>query len=554
MIDTMIRPTFRDNWDRGNHDKEIIKMETGTLFINGRVYTPGQGFSDSFAVRGNRFIPLEEVKETDNVIDLKGRFVCPGFIDTHMHLVGHGRSITSCVLDDHTGSLEEVLSYMREKFSDRPNNGLWLFARGWNEDKFTDVHRPINRHDLDTVSDEIPIYCGRTCGHCVCVNTKALEIMGLTPDSKCPPGGRIGVENGELTGMIYDNAIELIRKAMPSPTVPFIKGLITAACKELNSYGVTGSMTDDFTSLYRFENVIQAYQELEAEGKLTVRVYQQSYFDTPQKLEEFNAAGYTTGVGTDLYRIGPLKMIADGAVGAHTAYLTAPYNDAPETCGAYNYSQEVLDEMIGLANRKDMQIAIHAIGDGCIDMAMNAFEKAFAEHPRQDHRDTLIHCLVTRPDQLPHMKKLGLRVHFQSEFLDYHCRIAKARLGEERAMNAYAWKSMKDMGIGVSNSSDAPVEIPSPLRGIQLAVTRRPLDGSGEPLNLNEAFSIEEAIAGYTTDAVYGSFDEGKKGKIAPGFLADFVVLSEDPFSCDPMKISQIKVMETYMDGKKVFG
>ncbi|MCQ2401390.1 MAG: amidohydrolase [Lachnospiraceae bacterium] len=530
-------------------------METVTLFKNGRVFTPGLGFSDSFAVKGDKFIPPEEALNPDNTIDLKGQFVCPGFIDTHMHLVGHGRSITSCVLDDHSGSLKEVITYMKDFLRENPpQNGMWFFARGWNEDKFTDEKRPINRHDLDGVSSEIPIYCGRTCGHCVCVNTKALELMGVTVDTPDIPGGRIGVENGELTGMIYDNAIDFIRSAMPSPSVPFIKELIVAACRQLNSFGVTGSMTDDFTALYRWEKVMQAYKELEAEGRLTVRIYQQSYFDKPEKLEEFNAAGYTTGVGTDMYRIGPLKMIADGAVGAHTAYLTKPYADMPETCGAFNYSQEVLDEMIGLANRKDMQIAIHAIGDGCVDMAMNAFEKAFAEHPRTEHRDTLIHCLVTRPDQLPRMKKLGLRVHFQSEFLDYHCRIAVARLGKERAHNAYAWKSMKDLGIGVSNSSDAPVEIPSPMRGIQLAVTRRPLDGTGEPLNLKEAFTLEEAIAGYTTDAAMGSFDENKKGKIAVGFLADFIILSEDPFKCDPMKLSQIKVLETWLNGKKVYG
>ena len=217
------------------------------------------------------------------------------------------------------------------------------------------------------------------------------------------------------------------------------------------------------------------------------------------------------------------------------------------------YTQAVLDEMIGLANRNDMQVAIHTIGDRCLDMVMDAYEKAFQEHPREDHRDTLIHCLVTRPDQLPRIKALGLRVHFQTAFLDYHCRIAKLRLGEKRAEESYAWKSMRELGIPVSNSSDAPVEIPSPLRGIQLAVTRRPLDGTGEALNPKEAFSLEEAIAGYTTEAAPASFDENRKGKILPGFLADFVILSADPFETDPMKLSGIRVLETWVGGKRVF-
>lgn len=523
------------------------------LFKNGRVYSPGSGFCDSFAVRDDRFIAAEEAAAPDAVIDLGGRFVCPGFIDTHLHLVGYGRALACCDLAEHTGSLAEVLSYMSEYLRKNPVTGnKWLFARGWNDDNFSDEHRPINRHDLDKISPDVPIYAGRTCGHCVCVNTKALEVMGITLDSKAPDGGRIGVENGELTGMFFDNAINLIRTAMPHPDAEEIKTYIGAACKVLNSYGVTGAMTDDFTKLYQWPEVTRAYREMAESGELPVRIYQQCYFDTPEGLEEFNKAGYTTGVGTNMYRIGPLKMIADGAVGAHTAYLSRPYNDA-DTCGTAIYDQQTLDTMIGLANRKDMQVAIHAIGDACIDMVMNAYEKAFAEHPREDHRDTLIHCLVTRPDQLPRMKKLGLRVHFQSEFLDYHCRIAEQRLGKERADHAYAWKSMKDLGIGVSNSSDAPVEIPSPLRGIQLAVTRRSLDGSGEPLNMNEAFSLEEAIAGYTSDAVVASFEENCKGRILPGFLADFIILDADPFETPADRIVGIHVLETWMGGKKVF-
>jgi predicted amidohydrolase YtcJ len=525
-----------------------------TLFKNGRVFTPSLGYCNSFAVEDIRFIPVEKAAEADCVVDLEGKFVCPGFIDTHMHMVGLGRTLSVCDLKKHTGSLKEVIDYMKEYYKKTHfTDGQWLSALGWNDDNFTDVHRPINRHDLDEITRERPIYCGRICGHCACVNTKALELMGVTIDTPCPEGGRIGIENGELTGMFYDNAINIIRKNLPVPDVEEIKTYIMVACREIISHGVTSTMTDDFTLLYRWPTVMRAYKELEADGMLPVRVYQQSNFDTPEGLNAFNAEGYTTGVGTDMYRIGPLKMIADGAVGTHTAYLSQPYTDKPDTCGAMVYNQETLDRMIELANNRDMQIAIHTIGDGCLDMVLDAYEKAFAKHQREDHRDTLIHCLVTRPDQLPRIKRLGLRVHFQSEFLDYHSRIAELRLGKERAMNAYAWKSMKDMGIAVSNSSDSPVEIPSPLRGIQLAVTRSPLDGSGKPLNPKEALSVEEAIAGYTTDAAIASFDENKKGRIAPGFFADFVILGADPLECPPGEIANIKVLETWMNGKRVY-
>lgn len=525
-----------------------------TRFINGRVYSPDNGFTDSFAVKDGVFISPEEAGADAETVDLQGRFVCPGFTDTHMHLVGYGRALCTCDLAEHTGSLSEMTEFMKDTLKKNPPaEGEWFFARGWNEDMFTDVHRPITCHDLDLVSTEVPVYAGRTCGHCVCVNSKALEILGITPETKAPSGGRIGVENGELTGMFYDNAMNMLRKNMKIHGKEEIKKYIRVAVEKLNSFGVTSSMTDDFTALYRWQEVTEAYREMEKEGTLHARIYQQCYFDTPEGLLGFVNAGNTTGAGSDWYRIGPLKMIADGAVGAHSAFLTEPYSDRPETRGSMVYDQKTLDEMIGLANRLGMQVAIHAIGDACLDMVLSAYEKAFAEHERKDHRDTLMHCLVTRPDQLPRIKKLGLRVHYQTAFLDYHCHIAKLRLGEKRAMESYAWKSMKEMGIPVSNSSDAPVEVPSPMRGIQLAVTRQPLDQSTEPLNEAEAFTLSEAIAGYTTEAVTASFEENIRGRILPGFLADFVVLEKNPFDCDPKDLAGIRVLETWLSGKKVY-
>ena len=522
-----------------------------TRYENGVVYSPGRGFTDSFYVKDGVFC---EAEDPDQVVDLKGRFVCPGFTDTHIHLVGYGRTLATCDLADHTGSLSELQAWMRESLrKNPPGEGGWFFARGWNEDMFSDVHRSINRYDLDEVSTEVPVYAGRTCGHCVCVNSKALEIMGISPETAPPSGGRFGIRDGELDGMFYDNAIGFLRQFMPKHETPEIKKYIEMACEKLSAYGVTSAMTDDFTALYTWQDVTKAYEELEQEGKLPVRIYQQCYFDTPEGLTAFRDAGYTTGTGSDFYRTGPLKMIADGAVGAHSAYLSEPYSDMPGQRGAMCYDQETLDRMIGLANRNDMQVAIHAIGDACLDMVLSAYEKAFREHPRKDHRDTLMHCLVTRPDQLPKIRDLGLRVHYQTEFLDYHCHIAELRLGKERVANAYAWKSMRDLGIPVSNSSDAPVEIPSPLRGIQLAVTRQSLDRSVPALNPSEAFTVEEAIAGYTTEAVTASFDENKKGQIRPGFLADFIVLSENPFRISPWEIAGIRVLETFVGGKCVY-
>ena len=534
-----------------------------TIYYNGAVYTGALPLVQSFGEEDGRFFfagSNEEAvalkREGDRLVDLQGRFVCSGFNDSHMHLLSYGSSLRMAQLADRTGSLPDMLNCLREFRNSRTfRENAWLQGRGWNQDYFADTDRMPNRHDLDKVSTDIPICAVRACGHCLVVNTKALTLLGIGANTPQPAGGRIGMEEGEPDGRFFDNAMDLIYEAIPAPDKEEVKAMMLAACRSLNAYGVTSSQTDDYCAFHNvpWPLVNEAYRELEAEGRLTVRVYEQSNFTSLEALKAFVEAGNRTGTGSSLFKIGPLKMLGDGALGARTAYLGRPYADDPSTCGIPVFSQEVMDEMVGYANAQGMQVAIHAIGDACLDRVLTAYERAMASHPRKDPRHGIVHCQITRPDQLAKIGRMGLHVYAQSIFLDYDIHMVKERVGEELASTSYSWKTLMETGATVSNGTDCPVELPDALACIQCAVTRKTLKDQIGPYLPDQAFTVKEALDSYTCGGAYASFEENIKGKISPGMLADFVVLEENPFETPPEKLREIPVRETYLGGRKVY-
>ena len=534
-----------------------------TIYYNGVVYTGALPLVQSFGEEDGRFFfagSNEEAvalkREGDRLVDLQGRFVCSGFNDSHMHLLSYGSSLRMAQLADRTGSLSDMLNCLREFRNSRTfRENAWLQGRGWNQDYFADTDRMPNRHDLDKVSTDIPICAVRACGHCLVVNTKALTLLGIGANTPQPAGGRIGMEEGEPDGRFFDNAMDLIYEAIPAPDKEEVKEMMLAACRSLNAYGVTSSQTDDYCAFHNvpWPLVNEAYRELEAEGRLTVRVYEQSNFTSLEALKAFVEAGNRTGTGSSLFKIGPLKMLGDGALGARTAYLGRPYADDPSTCGIPVFSQEVMDEMVGYANAQGMQVAVHAIGDACLDRVLTAYERAMASHPRKDPRHGIVHCQITRPDQLAKIGRMGLHVYAQSIFLDYDIHMVKERVGEELASTSYSWKTLMEIGATVSNGTDCPVELPDALACIQCAVTRKTLKDQIGPYLPDQAFTVKEALDSYTCGGAYASFEENIKGKISPGMLADFVVLEENPFETPPEKLREIPVRETYLGGRKVY-
>ena len=532
-----------------------------SIFYNGLVYTGQLPLCSAFAVEDGRFLRVGDdrevlalAREGDMLKDLKGRFVCAGFNDSHMHLLNYGQALFSAALAPHTASLAGVMDCLKAWLREHPpREGQWLTGRGWNQDYFTDVSRMPDRSDLDEISTEIPIMITRCCGHCCVVNSRVLELAGIEAGTPSPAGGRIGMEDGRPDGRLYDNAMELLNRVLPQPGIAELKEMIRLACAELNRYGVTSVQSDDYC-VFRtvpFETVNEAYRELEESGELSVRVYEQSNFTDMEELRRFIEAGNRTGVGTDLFRIGPLKLLGDGALGSRTAHLSRPYPGGGENRGFNLFSDGQMNAMVSYAHEQGMQIAVHAIGDACLDQVLNAVELALRENPRDDHRHGVVHCQVSRPDQLRRIAQLKMHVYAQSIFLDYDNHIIGTVLDEELAGSSYHWKTLMRNGISVSNGSDCPVELPDVMAGIQCAVTRCSLDGTG-PYLPDEAFTVREAIDSYTVRGAEASFEEERKGLIREGYLADFVILGRNPFETEPGTIREIPVLAAYLGGRCV--
>ena len=534
-----------------------------TIFHNALVYTGELPFRQAFAVEDGRFVQvgseaelLGSAAEGDALVDLGGCFVCAGFNDSHMHLLNFGQSLRAARLAPHTDSLTGLLDYLREFLgSHPPRPGQWLTGRGWNQDYFSDTDRMPDRRDLDSVSAEIPILITRACGHCCVVNSRVLELAGIGADTPSPEGGSIGHDaHGQPDGRLFDNAIGLVQRVLPLPDKEGLKEMIRLACAALNRFGVTSAQSDDYC-VFRaipWETVNEAYRELEESGELTVRVYEQANITGLPELERFVAAGNVTGAGTETFRIGPLKLLGDGALGSRTAHLSRPYRGGGEERGFNLFSDEHMNAMVSYANAHGMQVAVHAIGDACLDQVLNAVALALEEHPRSDHRHGVVHCQVSRPDQLRRIAELGMHVYAQSIFLDYDNHIVNRLLEPELAESSYSWKTLMDSGVSVSNGSDCPVELPDVMEGIQCAVTRTSMDGTG-PYLPGEAFTVQEALDSFTIRSAEASFEEAFKGRIREGFLADFTVLERDPFAAQPETIHGIGVVSTWIGGRCVY-
>ena len=512
-------------------------------YVNGKIYTVDNGFVDSFVIEDGKFVEVGSATEFDSFVDLKGRFVTCGFNDSHMHVLGYGQALEMMNMAVCTDSLAHLLEEMKIYLKNN-NSVKWLRGRGWNHDYFSDVSRMPTREDLDTVSKDVPIVATRACGHVGVVNSKALEVLGIDENTAQIEGGSFDVK----TGLFRENALGIIYNGIGTASIEELKGSILKACQSLNSYGITSAHTDDFTNHRgNFRDVIEAYNQLEDEGKLTVKIHEQSQLVNMEELTDFITNHYHQ-YQTEMYKSGPLKLLGDGSLGARTAFLTRPYADDPVANGISVYSQEQLDEMVGYAYKNGMPSAIHCIGDGMMKMVMKTYKK-FGDK-KNKLRNGIVHCQITDSELLEDFKKYHILPYIQPIFLDYDITMVEQRVGKELANTSYAFKTLYN--LGGCGGSDCPVELPNVLHGIQCAVTRKTLKGVG-PYVESEALSLEEAIKAFTINGAYASFEENTKGSIEVGKAADFVVLSDNPFEVNENEIKNIHVLKTYVNGKRVY-
>lgn len=537
------------------------------ILKNGKIATmnASRPWAEAVAVKDGKIVKVgknEEVlalkEKSTKVIDLEGKLLVPGFNDSHMHLLMYSYNLQSVNLAG-SKSIDDIID-RTNKFIQERNipTSKWVLGIGWNQDYFVEGEKRFpNRYDLDKISTEHPIVFTRACYHIVVANSKAMELAGITKDTPQIEGGRFDKgQNGEPLGIFREKAQGLITKWIPEPTVEEIKKMLVEGMQNASKCGITSIQTDDFEAIpgKNYDNILKAYNELREEGKIQVRIYEQCLLPNMERLTGFLNKGYRTGDGDEFYKIGPLKLLGDGSLGARTAALTRPYSDAPETSGIPVFKQEELDALVEKAHNSGMQIAIHCIGDKAMYMAFEAIEKALKKNPRKDHRHGIVHAQITDDYLLNKFKELDAVAYIQPIFLDYDWHIVESRIGSDKIGKTYNWRTMIDSGIHVGCGSDCPVESFDVMNGIYEAVTSKDLKGQPEGGWMpNQRLTVEQALYGFTMGGAYTSFEEGTKGSIEEGKLADMVVLSRDIFQIPEDEIKDVQVEMTFFNGEMVY-
>lgn len=535
------------------------------ILINGKIVTMDNKNKKVEAVAvnngkivkiGNNAEVLELKDHNTKVIDLDGRTVLPGFNDSHVHLLNYGYSLIK-VDCSNAKSIEEIIE-LGKKFIDtnKPKKGEWVLGRGWNQILF-DNKRELTRFDLDKISTDHPLSFTRICEHITVANTKAIEICGITRDTPQPLGGHFDVdENGEPNGIFREAARYMIYENIPDVSKDDIKKMLIDVSRLASSYGITSVQTDDFETFANkdYGAVIEAYKELVAEKALPVRIYEQCLLPEINRLEGFLEAGYKTGQGDEFFKIGPLKLLTDGSLGARTAFLREPYTDDPSTRGISTFTQEELDKLIITAHKNGMQVLTHAIGDGAMHMCFNSFEKAQSQYPKDDPRFAIVHLQITDEILLKKFKELNVIANAEPICVNNDLHMAEERVGADRIKTSYKYRTLAENGVHLCISSDCPVDSLNPMDSIYVAVTRKDYEGyPSEGWYSDEKLTLDQAIYGFTMGSAYASFEDNIKGSIEEGKLADMVVISEDIYKVSTDKIKDIVVEMTIMDGKIVY-
>jgi predicted amidohydrolase YtcJ len=515
----------------------------GIGFLNANVLTLNHNRprAEAIAVRDDKIVYVGSNSEirgyTDKhtkIIDCKGKTIVPGLVDCHVHLLEYGLFLQQLNLRNAT-SIKEVQQKLRQ-YAEQNEKLEWILGGRWDQEKFSEKRYPI-RWDLDAAIPDKPVYLTRVCGHLAVANSKALRLARITKKTKVK-GGAVDLEDttGEPNGIVRENAMDLVLKAIPKHRREQLEKACSSACQKAVEAGLTGVHW-----LVASTEELQFLQKMHLEGNLPIRVY----LGVPVRmLERTIGLGLQTGFGNDMLRVGFIKILADGSLGASTAALKEPYSDNPRKRGMMLYGQEELCQLVSKAHDAGLQLGIHAIGDRAIENVLNAFEKAVKKSPQHDRRHRIEHCSILNPRLIKRMKRLGIVASVQPHFIISDFWMTE-RVGEKRARWAYPFKTLLKEDIVVASGSDCPIEEINPLLGIWASVARED--------NREQRLTAEEALRTYTVNAAYASFDEKKKGTIEPGKYADLTILSDDPAESKPEKIRDITVEMVMVDGRIVY-
>lgn len=524
------------------------------VFVNGTIYTVNADFSvaEAVAIKGNKIVAAgttDEVQsfidDSTKVIDLEGKAVIPGLVDSHAHIISYGLSLDRLDLVG-TGSAEEIAELVRAK-AEELGPGEWILGRGWDQNDWPEKKFPTHEV-LDEAAPDNPVILTRIDGHAIWVNARAMEIGNVTRETQNPDGGEIiRDEEGNPTGVFIDAAESLVNQHVPAETDEYRKEQLVKAIQNCQAVGLVG-----VHDMGGGPSEIAIMRELIDEGKFQFRVYF-NLRSGLSNLDELLAAGHQN-YGDGRLVVRSVKTFIDGALGSRGAAFIEPYSDRTESTGLLMQTAEELEALAEKCLRAGFQLSTHAIGDLGNRITLDAFEQALAAVPTEDARLRIEHAQIVALDDIPRFKELGVLPSMQPVHCTSDFPWALDRVGPERAKGAYAWRKFLDTDVIIPCGSDFPVEDINPMHGFYAAITRQHGDGTPEGGYFpEEKMTREEALKGFTIWAATAAFAENELGSLEVGKKADLVVLDRDIMKVPELEVLETLVEMTVVDGKIVY-
>ncbi|PZU70648.1 amidohydrolase [Sphingobium sp.] len=476
-------------------------------------------------------------------LDAGGKTLIPGLIDAHGHVMGFGLSLITLDLSD-TKSLAEAQAKIRA-YAQENTGRKWIIGTGWNQETWG-LGRFPTAAELDAAVGDIPVWLERVDGHAGWANSAAIRAAGVSATTKAPAGGRIEMAAGKPAGVFVDKAMDLIQKVVPAPAPKDRDNALEKAQRALLAVGITG-IADMGTSIEDW----QAFRRSADRGALRVRIM--SYAYGLDNMVLIAGPEPTPWLYDDHLRMGGIKLLLDGALGSRGAWLKADYSDAPGQRGLPMIPSTQLRNIMSRAAMDNFQVAVHAIGDAANGEILDAIQE-MSDTYSGDRRWRVEHAQIVDPADLPRFARYGTIASMQPVHETSDWRMATVRLGEARLKGAYAWKAMLDNKVPLAFGSDVPVESPNPFPGIAAAMSRQ--DARGEPAGgwmPEQKVSFEAALDGFTRQAAFAGFAEKKFGSLVPGQRADFLLIDRNIETASPTDIRGTQVLETWINGKRVY-